>query len=356
MYIKLSNHHTSLLSISKKNIRANIIFFCHPHFSKKQKQKKMSLEEKNQFFDCRLDITCNNDEFLQFLGHRKKLSELVYFAKLFELSTDNIVIEKPNFHLVFKITVPFPNNTIKCFLTTVYDSEFEHNEDPMDIMMVGLYFGIEGDLISVLEKVITKYLPTREDLKSKHYQDNLLKFLLAIHQSAVPLNIVKSLLSRFYGCLQDPDPLLTVIKDVPKMYFNPHLSGYHNGKLYLPQGCGEVEYDDLIFQVSNTFAYIDTNESHGFWVTCKRKNDPIKLESLINRTEDHTKEAVVELIVFDCFNRMWSENIYKDYKKKSVVFPTPWDYSFRGYQRGRYGTTSEDTLFHFAYCFEITFL
>jgi hypothetical protein len=117
-----------------------------------------------------------------------------------------------------------------------------------------------------------------------------------------------------------------------------------------------LEYDDLIFEVSDTFAYIDANESHGFWVTCKRKNEPIKLESLIGTMNEHIKEANVELIVFDCFSRVWSEYIHKDYKKESVVFPTPWEYHFRGYQRSRYGTTSEDNLFHFAYCFEITFL
>jgi hypothetical protein len=322
----------------------------------------MSLD-KNQFYDCRLDISCicssldGKEELLQFSAHRQKLCKLAYFDKLFEMSTpDEILIEKPNFQLVFKICVPFAKPTIDCFLKSIYDSDFDHDEDPMDIMFVGLYFGVKSDLISILEKVVTKYLPNRTDPKSKKYQNNLLKFLLNVYQSAIPANIVNSLLSRFYACLDDPIPLLKVIKDIPKKFYNPKLIGDHDNILYLPEGCGEVEYDDLVFKVSNSYACIDKDDSYGFWVTCKRKNDPLKVEwaTEAKKLSENGKTATVKLILFNCFSG-WSEEYLEDDngKRKELSFPTPFEYVYRGYKRGRYGTTCENNLFYFTFCFEI---
>ncbi len=343
---------------SKKLWTKKINFVClakKTSFSKNK--KKMSLEEKNPFFDCRLDITCNNDEFLEFFGHRHKLSKLAYCDKLFTLSIpDEIIIEQPKFLLVFKINVPFSKSTIECFLKGIYDHDFDIDfNDPMDIMFVGLYFGVENDLILILQQVINKYMPNRLPLESKRFQDNVLKFLSNTFTSAIPNNIVNSLLTRYYGCLHNPEPLLKIIKDKPNIYFDPNLIGYHNGILYLPEGCREVEYDDMIFNVYNTNATIDKNDSYGFWITCKKKSDPIKVERVIEPQETG-KEANVKLFIFDCFSGWSSEIITMDYKKTSIVFPTPYEYSYRGYARARCGTTTENDLFHFAYCFEITFL
>jgi hypothetical protein len=269
---------------------------------------------------------------------------------------DEILIEKPNFQLVFKISVPFPKPIVDCFLKSIYDCEYDHEEDPMDIMFVGLYFGVKSDLISILEKVVTKYLPNRKDPKSKEYQDNLLKILVNVYQSAIPEKIVNSLLSRFYGCLHNPELLLKVIKDIPENFYNPKFVGYHDNILYLPEGCGEVEYEDLIFKVSNTYACIDKDDSYGFWVTCKRKTDPLKVEwaTEAEKLSENGKAATVKLIIFDCFSG-WSEEYLEDYegKRKELSFPTPFEYSYRGYTRGRYGTTSDSNLFHFTFCFEI---
>jgi hypothetical protein len=224
----------------------------------------------------------------------------------------------------------------------------------MDIMFVGLYFGIESDLISILDKVVTKYLSYRID--PALYQDNLLKILVNVYQSAIPEKIVNSLLSRFYGCLHNTEPLLKVIKDIPQKFYNPKLIGYHDNILYLPEGCGEVEYDDLVFQVYDTYACIDKDDSYGFWVTCKRKTDPLKVEwsTEADKLSKNGKTATVKLIIFNCFSG-WSEEYLEDYKgnRKELLFPTPFEYSFGGYIRGRYGTTCDSNLFHFTFCFEI---
>lgn len=304
----------------------------------------MSLEEKNMFYDCCLNITCEKDgEVFKFVAYRHQLSKFKFFENLFLISIpDAIINTKPIFQIVYNLTLPFTKKPIELVLKNT------KNQNEIEILMVSCYFGMKNEK---LVKLVKKLLQDKMD------QNYLLQLVTCVNDLNFPFR--DHFLARFYKQLDTkPD-----FQNIPVNCFDANQNEYKDNICYISGSIDSnqiFKHENLIFKTYTTVSFIDGEVTHGIWLTCNFMDEPHVVEFSERRMLNlGLSKVVVELFVFNCFDECWISNC--NTKGKEVLMPPPFDiqaYSYYNCERGRYGEVffgdfcNETT----AYRFEIQFI
>ncbi len=299
----------------------------------------MNLEEKkNCFYDCCLNITCNNEKSFQIMGHRHKLANLLFLERLFLMSDpDEIINQKPQFIVVYNLTIPFEIELVQL----IFNNEYEQNEK-IELLSLCNYFQMpEIEIIKIIKALINKFESNEEFL-----------FLLLSKVSELNPSFKNDFFARYYGILNTK--LQEKLNYTPEKYFNPSLLGVHKDSIFV-SGIN-VEYEDLVFSTKTTSAWIDGEITTGIWLYCNVKDEPQKIDwSERSKYNKQSREVTIRLVVYDCFTPCEISHLNNRNKK---IIPSPFEYQSYAHMdccRGRYGDVFYKDFFDAAYCFEIQF-
>lgn len=272
------------------------------------------------FEDCCLEFKKIDGSVYELFGYRNVWKKFRYLHSLFRLQTpDSIVCEKPNFYMKYCINIPFEENVVTSLLTFGLI-------DPkclVEYVQAHIFFDTDDALLK--EHILNALTHLVTD--SAYF----IKFLLQANQCGLELQIIYSLIGRYYSVF-NAKQLQQLTALIPEKKYDISLHNtIQNNILLVYSTQPDVIHQNLKIHVYTSSAFIDGDHTSGFWVTCRDKDDseyPSYEECKVANTKPQV-EVLLKFEIFDAsFNQPSNHSIKNGYRgNKKCLFPNLYDYT-----------------------------
>ncbi len=302
-----------------------------------------------QFNDCCLLITSKENEQFEVFGHRHVWKQFGYLHSLFRLTEpDSIIVKKPLFHIMYNIKIPISKDVIKAILFNI--DFIREVENPLEYIKAFLFFDTP---IEILDSFIRQHM----DILTKS-ADVFMEFLTQSIHFGLDVMIIQNLISCYFSLLNAKQVCeLTDIlqEDMPIKKFDVlRHNTFHNNVLFVCSNQSQITFRDMVFNIYTTSAWIDREETSGFWISCKHVQDsdcPTYEECVKSNSLPRVPVSIM-FEVYDISLKKPKRLSVKPHRGEFCTFPCKYDFT----TIGRYGNIIYKDLYSPLFYAEITFL